>query len=66
MKAEQIYLFKTMKTYIETSGKIYVNGYRRCSGTYVKPYWRKHPSKQIGAGRHVPAKKEQLPLFKSN
>jgi hypothetical protein len=66
MQAKQIYLFKTMKTHIDTSGKVFVNGYRRCGGTYVKPYWRKHPSRQIGAGRHVPVRKEQLPLFKSD
>lgn len=64
MKAKQIDLFKTMKTHTDTSGKVYVNGYRRSSGTYVKPYWRKHPNKQIGAGQHVPVNKEQLPLFK--
>lgn len=64
MKAKQIDLFKTMKMYIDTSGKVYVNGYRRSGGTYVKPYWRKPPNKQIGAGRHVPVNKEQLLLFK--
>ena len=57
-------LFKTMKPHIDTSGKVYVNGYRRCGGTYVKPYWRKQPTRQIGARKHVPIRKEQLALFK--
>ena len=64
MKPKQRYLFKTVKTHIDTSGKIFVNGYRRSNGTYVKPYWRKSPSRQIGARRNVSVNKEQLPLFK--
>ena len=66
MKAKQLYLFKEMKTHIDTSGKIFVNGYRRGNGTQVKAYWRKHPSRQIGDRKHIPAYKGQLPLFNNN
>ncbi len=52
-----------MKTRIDTSGKVFVNGYRRGNGKYVKPYWRKQPNRQIGARRHIPVRKEQIPLF---
>lgn len=64
MKAKQLYLFDPVKTQIDTSGKVFVNGYRRNNGTYVKPYWRKNPGRQLGVRRHLAAKKEQLPLFK--
>ncbi len=63
MKATQLYLFKEMKPRTDTSGKVYVHGYRRGNGTYVKPYWRKHPGRQIGARRHATIFKEQLLLF---
>ena len=63
MRAKQLYLFKETKTHIDTSGKIFVNGYRRGNGTQVKAYWRKSPSRQIGARKNLTTNKEQLPLF---
>ncbi len=63
MKATQLYLFNEMKPHTDTSGKIYVHGYRRRNGTYVKPYWRKHPGSQFGTQKHATLFKEQLLLF---
>ena len=63
MRTKQLYLFKEMKTHIDTSGKIFVNGYRRGNGTQVRAYWRKSPSRQIGARKHLIVNKGQLPLF---
>lgn len=60
---KQIYLFRAMKTPIDTSGKVFVHGYRRSNGTQVKAYWRKLPSRQIGARRHINRKNGQIPLF---
>ena len=63
MKAKQIYLFRRMKTPIDTSGKVFVHGYRRSNGTQVKSYWRKLPGRQVGARRHNTRKNGQIPLF---
>lgn len=66
MRTKQLYLFKEMKTPIDTSGKIFVNGYRRGNGTQVKAYWRKSPNRQIGARKHLVVNKGQLSLFDTN
>lgn len=68
MIAEQLDLFKNNfsknKTpQLDTCGKIYVNGYRRCNGTYVKPYWRKSPRRQIGSRRNFGVGEDHLSLF---
>lgn len=63
MKAEQFDLIKKEKPLNDTSGKIYVMGYRRSGGTFVKAHWRKLPRRQIGTGKVHPTSKEQLSLF---
>ena len=69
MIAEQLNLFnnkfKNKIDRIDTSGKIYVNGYYRGNGTYVKPHWRKQPSRQIDTRKNLLVCKEHLPLFSS-
>ncbi len=55
-----------MKSHIDTSGKILVMGYRRGNGTRVKPYWRRLPSRQIGARRNIQDNPGQLTLFDQN
>ena len=54
-----------VETSIDTSGKVYVNGYRRSGGTFVKPHWRKLPKKRIGIRTKNPTPKSQLILFKT-
>ena len=63
MIARQIYLFRAMKTPMDTSGKVFVHGYRRNNGTQVKSYWRKLPVRGIGARRHTNQKNGQIPLL---
>lgn len=60
---KQTYLFRTMKTPIDTSGKVFVHGYRRSNGTQVKPYWRKLPGRKVGARKQTNRKNGQIPLF---
>lgn len=63
MKARQLYLFRKMKTPSDTSGKVFVHGYRRYNGTQVKSYWRKLPRRQIGARKEVNKNNGQILLF---
>lgn len=63
MELERFDLFDEVKTQIDTNGKVYVNGYRRSGGTYVKPYWRKLPKKRIGIRTNNPTSNSQLRLF---
>lgn len=63
MMARQLYLLKEMKTPRDTSGKVFVHGYRRNNGTQVKSYWRKLPGRQIGTRREIRQKKGQMSLF---
>ncbi len=63
MKQELFDQLEEVKTPIDTSGKVYVNGYRRSGGTYVKPHWRKLPKKRIGIRTKNSTSKSQLTLF---
>ena len=65
MKQELFDQIEEVKTPIDTSGKVYVNGYRRSGGTFVKSHWRKLPKKRIGIRTSNPTSKFQLILFKS-
>ena len=56
-------LFKNRVPQIDTCGKIFVNGYRRRNGTYVQPYWRKSPRRQIGTRRNFVVCQAHLSLF---
>ncbi len=68
MIAEQLDLFKknffkNSVPQIDTCGKIFVNGYRRRNGTYVQPYWRKSPRRQIGSRRNFAVSNALMSLF---
>ena len=65
MKQELFDQLEEVKTPIDTSGKVYVNGYRRSGGTFVKSHWRKLPKKKIAIRTNKPTSKSQLILFKS-
>ena len=65
MKQELFDQLEEVKTPIDTSGKVYIHGYRRSGGTFVKSHWRKLPKKRIGIRTSKPTSKSQLILFKS-
>lgn len=65
MITRQLYLFRKMKTPSDTSGKVFVHGYRRNNGTQVKSYWRKLPGRQIGACKEANRNNGQILLFDS-
>lgn len=66
MKQELFDQLEDVKTPIDTSGKVYIRGYRRSGGTFVKSHWRKLPKKRFGIRTKNSSSESQLMLFNTD